>query len=165
MQRKWYAPPVVLCNALAPIHVGRFLILRGNWAVLAWTAVLIAAAAASYLAWTGYDEEGRPDSYVGYIYIDFSGQWLMGRMLARGEGPYLYNREHLHPRAPGCRTRSTRAAPRPATGRTPTTSSPGSSRRPSIPTSAGRSTRRSTPSISIRWGCCRRCRPTASRRR
>ncbi len=96
MQRKWYAPPEALRNALAPIHVGRFLIRRRTRAVLAWTAVLIAAAAASYLAWTGYDEEGRPERTVGYIYIDFSGQWLMGRMLARGEGPYLYNREHLH---------------------------------------------------------------------
>ncbi len=96
MQRKWYAPPERLLHALDPITIGRFLIRRRTRVVLAWTAVLVAAAAYSYLAWTGYDEEGRPERTVGYIYIDFSGQWLMGRMLARGEGPYLYNREHLH---------------------------------------------------------------------
>ena len=64
-------------------------------AALAWAAVLIAAAVAFYLAWIGYDEPGRPDGTVGHIYIDFSGQWIMGRMLARGEGPYLYDRERV----------------------------------------------------------------------
>ncbi len=65
-------------------------------AVLAWAAVLIAAAVVFYLAWTGYDHPERPDGNIGHIYIDFAGQWLMGRMLARGEGRSLYDLPRLH---------------------------------------------------------------------
>jgi hypothetical protein len=65
-------------------------------AALAWAAVCIAAAIFFYYAWTGYDHPDLPEGNVGHIYIDFSGQWLMGRMLARGEGRYLYNKAHLH---------------------------------------------------------------------
>ncbi len=64
-------------------------------AVLAWAAVSAAAAVAFYLAWTGYDHPERPDGNIGHIYIDFAGQWLMGRMLARGEGRSLYDLPRL----------------------------------------------------------------------
>ncbi len=64
-------------------------------AVLAWTAVSIAAALCFYFAWTGYDRPHHPQGNIGHVYIDFSGQWLMGRMLVRGEGRYLYNKAHL----------------------------------------------------------------------
>ena len=96
MQRKWYAPPESLLNALDPVHVGRFLIHRRTRAVLAWTAVLVAAAGYSYFAWTCYDEKDRPEGTVGYVFIDFGGQWLMGRMLVRAEGPDLYHLDRLN---------------------------------------------------------------------
>src|ERR1019366_915778 len=64
-------------------------------AVLAWAAVSIVAGLFFYYAWTGYDRPNLPEGNIGHVYIDFSGQWLMGRMLARGEGRFLYNKAHL----------------------------------------------------------------------
>jgi arabinofuranan 3-O-arabinosyltransferase len=64
-------------------------------AVLAWVAVCIVAGLFFYYAWTGYDRPDHPQGNIGHIYIDFSGQWLMGRMLVRGEGAYLYDKERL----------------------------------------------------------------------
>jgi arabinofuranan 3-O-arabinosyltransferase len=65
-------------------------------AVLAWAAVFIAAVLFFYYAWTGYDRPNHPEGNIGHVYIDFAGQWLMGRMLARGEGPFLYDKAHLY---------------------------------------------------------------------
>jgi arabinofuranan 3-O-arabinosyltransferase len=65
-------------------------------AVLAWAAVSIAAVLFFYYAWMGYDRPNHPEGNIGHVYIDFAGQWLMGRMLARGEGRLLYNKAHLH---------------------------------------------------------------------
>ena len=113
-------------------------------AALAWAAVLIAAAVASYLAWVGYDEPGRPERTVGHIYIDFSGQWIMGRMLARGEGPYLYDRERVG-----------ECSGRPTAGGTARPRWAGSSRRPTVRAWGGRFTRRSRRFSFIRWACCR----------
>ena len=64
----------------------------GVRAALAWLAVAAAAAPAFYLAWTGYDLPYRSDGNAGHVYIDFAGQYLMGRMLVRGDGPHLYDR-------------------------------------------------------------------------
>ncbi len=95
MQRKWYAPPQRLLAALNLIPLGRFLLRRRTLAVLAWTAVLVAAAVAFYLSWFGYQEPGPPPRTVGHIHIDFGGQWIMGRMIAKGEGPDLYHLDRL----------------------------------------------------------------------
>ena len=95
MERNRLGPPEWLLDALDPLHLGRFVMRSQVRAVLAWAAVSVSAAVAFYLAWTGYDHPERPDGNIGHIYIDFAGQWLMGRMLVRGEGQYLYNRPHL----------------------------------------------------------------------
>jgi hypothetical protein len=64
--------------------------------VLAWATVLVSAAAGFYLAWTDYPQPDRPEGTIGHLFIDFAGQWIMGRMLARHEGPYLYEHERVH---------------------------------------------------------------------
>jgi len=64
-------------------------------ALLAWMAVVIVAGLFFYYAWTGYDRPNHPEGNIGHVYIDFSGQWLTGRMLVRGEGRFLYNKAHL----------------------------------------------------------------------
>ena len=81
-----------------PARLGRFVCAAAGRPGLGGRPV--AAAVAFYLAWVGYDEPGRPDGTVGHIYIDFSGQWIMGRMFVRGEGPYLYDRERVGTGAP-----------------------------------------------------------------
>ena len=65
-------------------------------AVLAWSAVAVVAGFFFYYAWTGYNRPNHPEGNIGHVYIDFSGQWLMGRMLARGEGAFLYDKAHLY---------------------------------------------------------------------
>ncbi len=64
-------------------------------AALAWAAVLVVAALFFWYAWTGYDRPNHPDGNIGHVFIDFSGQWLMGRMLVRGEGNSLYKKARL----------------------------------------------------------------------
>ena len=77
-------------------RLGRFLLHPRVRAVIAWLVLLGAAAPSFYYAWVGYNDAKRPDGNFGHVLIDFSGQWLMGRMLARGEGHYLYNRPRLY---------------------------------------------------------------------
>ena len=95
MERKGPGPSDWLLDALDPFGVGPFLLQPRGRALLAWAAASIGAAIALYLAWTGYNHPERPDGNAGHVYIDFAGQWLMGRMMVRGEGHYLYRREHL----------------------------------------------------------------------
>jgi hypothetical protein len=42
-----------------------------------------------------WDDSKRADGCAGHTSIDFGGSWIMGRMLVRGEGPFLYDRNHL----------------------------------------------------------------------
>jgi len=79
----------------ALVRFGQFLMRPRVRAVLAWAAICIVAVLFFYYAWTGYDRPNHPEGNIGHVYIDFSGQWLMGRMLARGEGRFLYNKAHL----------------------------------------------------------------------
>lgn len=78
----------------------------------AWLAVLGATAGLHHEAWHGYDDRNpdldlrRRDGNDGHRAIDFSGQWLMGRMLVRGYGRKLYSRAHLHEVAVGAYPRS-----------------------------------------------------------
>jgi arabinofuranan 3-O-arabinosyltransferase len=75
---------------------GPFLMRSRVRAVLAWAAVIVVAGLFFYYAWTGYDRPNHPEGNIGHVYIDFSGQWIMGRMLVRGEGPFLYDKAHLY---------------------------------------------------------------------
>jgi hypothetical protein len=82
--------PDWLFNALDPERAGRFLARRAVRLALAWAAALATGAGMLIWAWGVYRDDKRPDGNVGHVLIDFSGQWLMGRMLVRGHGPELY---------------------------------------------------------------------------
>src|SRR5438132_681000 len=70
--------------------------------LLAWLLVVTAAGITLFCAWTLFDTPKRADGTPkrkggnkGHVTIDFGGQWLMGRMLARGLGRHLYHRNYL----------------------------------------------------------------------
>jgi hypothetical protein len=70
--------------------------------LLAWFLVVTAAAITFFCAWVRFDTPKRADGASkrrggnsGHVAIDFGGQWLMGRMLARGLGRHLYHRNYL----------------------------------------------------------------------
>jgi hypothetical protein len=85
--------------------VGRFLARRETRLTLAWLVSLAVAAGAAHFAWTCWDDPGRPDGNWGHGSIDFGGQWVMGRMIVKGYGRHLYDRNYL-------RTALTEAYPR-----------------------------------------------------
>ncbi len=62
--------------------------------VLAWLLALISASLTLYLAWNTFAAPKRPDGNSGHTNIDFGGQWLSGRMLAKGLGRHLYHRDY-----------------------------------------------------------------------
>jgi hypothetical protein len=64
--------------------------------VLAWLFALAATAAFAYVAWHCFDRADRGDANLGHVYIDFGGQWLMGRMLVEGYGRDLYDLSFQH---------------------------------------------------------------------
>jgi hypothetical protein len=78
---------------------GRFVLNPWTRYVIAWLLALTAAAWVIRDGWTYFDNDvrgaHRNDGNWGHTTIDFGGSWLMGRMLVVGEGPYLYDRNHL----------------------------------------------------------------------
>src|SRR5258708_4140364 len=100
-------------------QVWHFLSHRWTRYVAAWLACLGATGILHYEAWHGYDDRReaaevrtdgdatpdpattgkdlrRADGTAGHVAIDFSGQWMMGRMLVRGYGRKLYSRSHQY---------------------------------------------------------------------
>src|SRR3954464_9790134 len=69
--------------------------LRRTRYVLAWLLALTAGVNGTYIVWHQWDRPERLDGNDGHTSIDFGSQWLMGRMLALGEGSNLYERRHL----------------------------------------------------------------------
>lgn len=59
-----------------------------------WILALLATGFSFYWAWHAQDNRERNDGNGGHLTIDFCGQWLMGRMLALGYGPEIYNRAY-----------------------------------------------------------------------
>ncbi|MCS6851620.1 MAG: DUF2029 domain-containing protein [Gemmataceae bacterium] len=75
---------------------------RTRW-VASWCVTLAGAGLALYLAWTRFDVVGRGDlsglrrdGNEGHTFIDFGGQWVMGRMIVEGRGRQLYDRRAQH---------------------------------------------------------------------
>jgi arabinofuranan 3-O-arabinosyltransferase len=70
--------------------------------VAAWLAILGCTGFFHHEAYHGFDDrkvdvnDRRVDGNDGHTAIDFAGQWMMGRMLARGYGKKLYSRDHLY---------------------------------------------------------------------
>jgi hypothetical protein len=87
-----------------PRIVWNFLVRPRSRYVLAWLFTLATAGVTELVAWNVFNSPKRPDGTLkrpggnnGHTFIDFGGQWLMGRMLARGFGPHLYHRNYQRP--------------------------------------------------------------------
>ncbi|HEV3143290.1 MAG TPA: glycosyltransferase family 87 protein [Gemmataceae bacterium] len=70
--------------------------------VYSWLILLGLAGGEMYYARTAWENKdtntakNRPDGNDGHTSIDFGGQWLMGRMLTRGYGHELYDRNRQY---------------------------------------------------------------------
>jgi hypothetical protein len=85
--------PDWLFDALDPARVISFLLrARVRWAI-AWVVAVASSFGALHFAWTAYDTAERPDGNRGHVFVDFSGQWIMGRMLVAGRGRDLYHKD------------------------------------------------------------------------
>src|SRR4051812_16251663 len=74
--------------------------------VLAWLVAIGSALVGCSLAWNNCRDPQRPDGDWGHVNIDFSGQWLLAALFARGEARHLYDRptqaevlRHAYPQA------------------------------------------------------------------
>jgi len=72
--------------------------------LLAWIFAVACAGQRLHRGWTGFDNQEitprdrwRDDGNSGHAEIDFGAQWVMGRMIATGNGKHLYDRTHLWP--------------------------------------------------------------------
>ena len=59
---------------------------------VAWLLAVSTAGIYLYFSWHHYDDPRRRDGNRGHTYIDFGGQYLLGRMLVRGQGGHLFDR-------------------------------------------------------------------------
>lgn len=84
-----HLPPVLRNSAFA-----RFVAHRTTRYVLSWLLAVGLACGYLHWAWHFFDEPRRGDGNTGHIYIDFGGQWLLGRMIVEGHGRQLYHRPH-----------------------------------------------------------------------
>jgi arabinofuranan 3-O-arabinosyltransferase len=87
--------PLLVSSPVWNLH--RHLVPRS---VLAWLVAGATLALFLHIAWTSFDAPvddahwRRRDGNSGHTTIDFGGQWLMGRLLARGYGRHLYHRNY-----------------------------------------------------------------------
>lgn len=72
---------------------GRFLVKPATRYVAAWIAALVATGLVFHHSWTFFDAPTRPDKNCGHVFIDFGGQYVMGRMAVEGHARELYNRQ------------------------------------------------------------------------
>jgi hypothetical protein len=79
---------------LDPATVWGFLVRERTRYVISWVAALIGTFVCILGAWKAQDDPKRADGNGGHVSLDFSGQWLLGHLLVRGEGRYLYERNH-----------------------------------------------------------------------
>jgi arabinofuranan 3-O-arabinosyltransferase len=55
-------------------------------------SAIMTAGVYLYFSWHHFDDPTRRDGNRGHTYMDFGGQYLLGRMLVRGEGHHLFSR-------------------------------------------------------------------------
>src|SRR5437868_3890789 len=79
----------------------RFFLLSSTRYVLAWLVAVSVAGITLFFCWRSFDSAKHPDGSLvrpggnnGHTMIDFGGQWLMGRMLAKRLGEHLYHRAY-----------------------------------------------------------------------
>jgi arabinofuranan 3-O-arabinosyltransferase len=88
--------PDWLFDALDPARIISFLLrARVRWAI-AWIVAVACSFGALHFAWTAYDTAERADGNRGHVFVDFSGQWIMGRILVAGRGRDLYHKDAQH---------------------------------------------------------------------
>jgi hypothetical protein len=90
--RNWLAGPWQ--GWLEPAHVWALLARERPRYVLAWSAALVGGVVCIVVGWVAQNRAPRADGNTGHVSLDFSGHWLMGRLLIRGEGRFLYERSH-----------------------------------------------------------------------
>ena len=59
--------------------------------LVAWILALTMAGVYLYFSWHHFDDPGRRDGNRGHTYMDFGGQYLLGRMLVCGQGHHLFS--------------------------------------------------------------------------
>lgn len=64
-------------------------------AVLAWGLVMLSIGYMVHAARVRWQTPERRDGFAGHTTIDFASSYVMGRMLLCGQGPFLYERQHL----------------------------------------------------------------------
>src|SRR5262249_61612934 len=75
-------------------RVGAALATERGRCVLAWAAVALGVLLCLIGGWLAQRDPRRADGNRGHVSLDFSGQWLMGRMLVSGQGRCLYERDY-----------------------------------------------------------------------
>ena len=85
-------PSLLLPESVRHARLVRFLFHPITRYVLAWLLALGLAAAYLDWAWHYFDNPRRGDGNNGHVFIDFGGQWLLGRMVVEGHGRQLYHR-------------------------------------------------------------------------
>jgi hypothetical protein len=76
-------------------RIGRFCVHRYVRYVLAWVLAIAAGVSMLQAAWRHWDYPNRNDGCAGHTSIDFGSSYMMGRMLVKGQGHFLYDRNHL----------------------------------------------------------------------
>src|SRR6516165_5347911 len=84
-------------NLLDPVPVGRWLIGPSGRFWAAWVVAVVVAGYTFHIGWNCMNAPQRADKNNAHVNIDFSGQYLLGRMILKGEGRYLYRRSHQKP--------------------------------------------------------------------
>src|SRR5262245_51467142 len=85
-------PPLLVPESVRQARLVRFLFHPATRYALAWLLALGLGAGYLHWAWHFFDEPRRADGNNGHVFIDFGGQWLLGRMVAEGHGRQLYHR-------------------------------------------------------------------------
>lgn len=78
---------MVICRQLPGLPIP-----MGTRYLAAWMLAVMTAAIYLYFSWHHFDDPDRRDGNRGHTYMDFGGQYLLGRMLVRGQGSYLFDR-------------------------------------------------------------------------
>jgi len=94
MARTWLHAISYLRFRFDRAHLWQFVRRESVQYTVAWAAALIGAGICGIVAWIAVRDVRRADGNAGHVSVDFAGQWLLGRLLVRGEGRDLYERSH-----------------------------------------------------------------------
>jgi arabinofuranan 3-O-arabinosyltransferase len=84
-------------NLLDPARILRWLLRPRVRLAVAWIVAVVVAWNTFHIGWTCMATPMRRDYNNAHVNIDFSGQYLLGRMIVKGEGPHLYRKEAQKP--------------------------------------------------------------------